>query len=227
MCNLAAQLSCHAAECKTVGNKDRQFSQLLHFHTHLHVVIKRLPVPLAEEAEGDALAGQAAPQVVRRLGLLSQQAPPVGQGRRLALPIPALQAGRQATGSRWPDRSPHTLSVVVADRHVDLSKACPTSECQCPCLSSCMPAHLDEAGDGGAPHAPLLRCLAPAQQRSVHEAARHAVHSHLHSLPVVCLALRQRKVEDKKQQGHTLGLRWWYIDEHAHMLAHQVACLQP
>lgn len=69
---------------------------------HLHVLVEGLPVPLPEEAEGDALASQAALQALLRLTPLSQQAPPVGQRCGLAVGVPSLhraKGGREAAGS--------------------------------------------------------------------------------------------------------------------------------
>lgn len=70
-------------------------------HAYLHVLVKRLPVPLPEEAEGDALARQAALEVLLGLAPLGQQKPPVVKRGGLAVSIPALQGpGRVAAGSR-------------------------------------------------------------------------------------------------------------------------------
>ncbi len=72
---------------------------------HLHVVVKRLPVPVAEKAEGHALAYQTALQVLLRLAPLRQQAAPVGQRRRLAVRVPALRGSKGQVGCAcWPCR---------------------------------------------------------------------------------------------------------------------------
>ena len=55
--------------------------------TDLHILVKTLPVPLLEEAEGDALAGDARPQAVERLASLLPGRTPPASG--VALPSPS------------------------------------------------------------------------------------------------------------------------------------------
>ena len=107
---LCAQLS--RQQPSSTGLAPRLLQHGVHCGADLHILVKALPVPLLEEAEGDAFACDARPQAVERLAALLPGRTPPTSGR--AVPSPS-RSGRR----------PHNI--------LDLSLACVLGSAHCAC----------------------------------------------------------------------------------------------